>query len=179
MLKNLDSLVNELRREVDYLRHVVEPSGAMAALEAAAAEVVAAARAHGGFDLDLCDAFRGLVLEAAVRSAAGRSEAERLREAFDLLGKGAVVKQRNQYAVRNRERQKIEALRAALSAAETKSAGATASANTCANGKPVDIAVPVEATESAGTPASTAASTPPTTALSEPGASEQLLLAEA
>lgn len=79
------------------------------ALSAAASAFVTAAQARGpgALDLDMADAFRGLVLAVATRRH-GREEA------FRLLGRESFVKSRNHYRTLRREVEKVEALYKAL-----------------------------------------------------------------
>ncbi len=60
------------------------------------------------FDLDLCDAFRGLVLATAVQGLGSKDEA------FRLFGKGALVQSRNHQKTLRRDLEKVDALCKAL-----------------------------------------------------------------
>lgn len=91
------------------------PQGAVVAqLEKAAvafatkAKAVAMASAGsaegGGLDLDLADAFKGMVLAAAVETLGGRDEA------FRALGRDALVKNRNHHKVLRRELERVESI---------------------------------------------------------------------
>jgi len=64
------------------------------------------------FDLDLCDAFRGMVLGTAAQSL-GSKEA-----AFRLLGKGLLVQSRNHQKTLRRELEKVDVLCKALGEGE-------------------------------------------------------------
>ena len=78
------------------------------ALRAAAQAFVAEARKRTTpLDLDLADAFRGLVLGMAIRQV-GRDEG------FKLLGRESLVKNRNHHKALKRELEKVEALYKAL-----------------------------------------------------------------
>ncbi|MEZ4298078.1 MAG: sigma 54-interacting transcriptional regulator [Polyangiaceae bacterium] len=66
-------------------------------------------------DLDLCDAFKGLVLDAA--AARWPDDKDAVKKAFILLGKEPVVKSRNHWAHHEREMKVVEKLRAALDVA--------------------------------------------------------------
>jgi transcriptional regulator with AAA-type ATPase domain len=78
------------------------------ALRAAAQAFVAEARKRNGpLDLDLADAFRGLVLGMAIRQV-GRDEG------FKLLGRESLVKNRNHHKALKRELEKVESLYKAL-----------------------------------------------------------------
>jgi transcriptional regulator with AAA-type ATPase domain len=78
------------------------------ALRAAAQAFVAEARKRNApLDLDLADAFRGLVLGMAIRQV-GRDEG------FRLLGRESLVKNRNHHKALKRELEKVEALYKAL-----------------------------------------------------------------
>jgi hypothetical protein len=65
-------------------------------------------------DLDLADAFRGVVLGTAVQRQGGRDAA------FRLLGKGAQVQARNHHKMLRRELEKVDALCRALGEEEGK-----------------------------------------------------------
>ncbi|HRI65423.1 MAG TPA: sigma 54-interacting transcriptional regulator [Polyangium sp.] len=60
------------------------------------------------FDLDLCDAFRGMVLGTAAQNLGSREAA------FRLFGKGAQVQSRNHHKLLRRELEKVDALCKAL-----------------------------------------------------------------
>ncbi|MBU8899288.1 sigma-54-dependent Fis family transcriptional regulator [Corallococcus sp. H22C18031201] len=78
------------------------------ALRAAAQAFVSEARRRNApLDLDLADAFRGLVLAMAIRQV-GRDEA------FRLLGRESLVKNRNHHKALKRELEKVDALYKAL-----------------------------------------------------------------
>jgi hypothetical protein len=78
------------------------------ALRAAAQAFVAEARKRNApLDLDLADAFRGLVLGMAIRQV-GRDEG------FRLLGRESLVKNRNHHKALKRELEKVESLYRAL-----------------------------------------------------------------
>jgi DNA-binding NtrC family response regulator len=77
-------------------------------LHEAAQGFVLAAEERGGLDAELCDAFRGLVMGAAVQKLGSREDA------FRLLGRGALVDSRNHHRVLKRELVKVEALYDAL-----------------------------------------------------------------
>lgn len=94
-----------------------EDARALPAIVAAAAAFVAEAkrrRAAGGtLDLDLADAFKGLVLATAL-------EHDRDREAaFGLFGKSSLVKSRNHHKVLKREIERADALCRTLSPTST------------------------------------------------------------
>jgi DNA-binding NtrC family response regulator len=87
-------------------------------LEGAAEAFVTEAqrRAESGqnkLDLDLAEALKGLVIDAAKRRL-GNDEKEALRRAFVLLGKDATVEGRNHWALYKREMEKVSLARAAL-----------------------------------------------------------------
>ncbi|MCP3103285.1 sigma 54-interacting transcriptional regulator [Myxococcus sp. K15C18031901] len=78
------------------------------ALRAAAQAFVSEARRRNApLDLDLADAFRGLVLGMAIRQV-GRDDG------FKLLGRESLVKNRNHHKALKRELEKVEALYKAL-----------------------------------------------------------------
>jgi DNA-binding NtrC family response regulator len=78
------------------------------ALRAAAQAFVAEAQKRGQpLDLDLADAFRGVVLGLAIRQV-GREEA------FRLLGRESLVKNRNHHKALKRELERVDALYKAL-----------------------------------------------------------------
>jgi DNA-binding NtrC family response regulator len=77
-------------------------------LHEAAQGFVLAAEERAGLDLDLCEAFKGLVLGAAAVKLGSREDA------FRLLGRGALVESRNQYKTLKRELSKAEAFYRAL-----------------------------------------------------------------
>nr|QKW93881.1 DNA-binding transcriptional response regulator NtrC family protein [Vitiosangium cumulatum] len=79
---------------------------------AAQAFVQEAQRREGSLDLDLADAFRGFVLGTAVRQL-GRDEA------FRVLGRESLVRNRNHYKALKREVEKVDALLKALGEAGT------------------------------------------------------------
>jgi transcriptional regulator with AAA-type ATPase domain len=85
-------------------------------LRSAAQAIVNEAERHeekgGVFDLELCDAFRGLVLGTAALSL-GSKEA-----AFRLFGKGALVQSRNHQKTLRRDLEKVDALCKALGEGE-------------------------------------------------------------
>jgi DNA-binding NtrC family response regulator len=73
-------------------------------------------RVSGGeakLDMDVADAFKGLVIEAARRRLGG-DEGESLRRAYVLFGKESTVESRNQRAAYRRELDKIEEARRAF-----------------------------------------------------------------
>jgi hypothetical protein len=104
-----------LTRALDQ-EHLPEPRSLLDHLRIAAEEFVREAerRADGPdkLDLDLCDAFKGLVLEAACSRWPGDPNAT--KKAFLLLGKEAVVKSRNQGAHLEREMKEVEKLKSFL-----------------------------------------------------------------
>ena len=87
---------------------VAEPGSLLAQLwQAAVAFVEEAERrdpARGGLPLDLCDAFRGLVLGVALERL-GNTE-----QAFELLGQVQTLRHRNHHKVMRRELQKVREL---------------------------------------------------------------------
>ena len=85
-----------------------QESGVVALMEKAASMFAARARQGMELDLDLADAFKGLLLAAAVEAAGDRDEA------FKVLGREALVKNRNHHKVLKRELERVEALCRAL-----------------------------------------------------------------
>jgi hypothetical protein len=85
-----------------------QESGVVGLMERAAAAMVARARQGSEVDMDLADAFKGLLLAAAVDAAGGRDEA------FKALGREALVRNRNHHKVLKRELERVEALCRAL-----------------------------------------------------------------
>ncbi|HKE18712.1 MAG TPA: sigma 54-interacting transcriptional regulator [Kofleriaceae bacterium] len=87
---------------------VAEPGSLLATLwQAAGAFVQEAERrghARGGLQLDLCDAFRGMVLGVALQRLGDREQA------FELLGQGQALRHRNHHKVMRRELEKIREL---------------------------------------------------------------------
>jgi len=83
------------------------------AAEAFVTEAERAARRGKKLDMDLADAFKGFVIEAAKRRL-GPDEREALRRAFILLGKESTVESRNHSAVYRREVEKLEQARREL-----------------------------------------------------------------
>jgi len=82
--------------------------GVVALMERAAAALAAKAQKGPELDLDLADAFKGLLLASAVEAAGGRDEA------FKALGREALVRNRNHHKVLRRELERVEALCRAL-----------------------------------------------------------------
>jgi DNA-binding NtrC family response regulator len=86
------------------------------ALRNAASVIVAEAERleekGSAFDLDLCDAFRGMVLGTAAQSLGSREAA------FRLFGRGAQVQSRNHHKLLRRELEKVDALCKALGEGE-------------------------------------------------------------
>lgn len=94
------------------------PSSMLDQLERAAEAFVIEAerRAESGeqkLDMDVADALKGLVIEAAKRRF-GLDEKEALRRAFLLLGKEATVERRNHWAVYKREMERLREARRIL-----------------------------------------------------------------
>lgn len=102
------------RRHVDRslaYEEVAEPGSLLAQLwQAAGAFVDEAERrgARGGLSLELCDAFRGLVLGVAMQRLGDREHA------FELLGQEQTLRHRNQHKVMRRELEKVRELMRAL-----------------------------------------------------------------
>jgi DNA-binding NtrC family response regulator len=91
---------------------VAEPGSLLAQLWQAAGAFVQEAerrgRARGGLPLELCDAFRGMVLGVALQRVGNREQA------FALLGQGQALRHRNHHKVMRRELEKIRELVHAL-----------------------------------------------------------------
>jgi DNA-binding NtrC family response regulator len=85
-----------------------QDGGVVGLMEKAAAALASRARQGPELDLDLADAFKGLLLAAAVEAAGGRDEA------FKALGREALVRNRNHHKVLKRELERVEALCRAL-----------------------------------------------------------------
>ncbi len=78
-------------------------------MRAAAKAFVTESRRRGEpLDLDLADAFKGMVLATALEDDADRDRV------FERLGKGSLVKGRNHHKVLRRELERVEALHQAL-----------------------------------------------------------------
>ena len=96
-----------LERALAY-EDVAEPGSLLAQLWQAAGAFVEEAerrgRARGGLPLELCDAFRGLVLGVALERLGDREHA------FELLGQGQALRHRNHHKVMRRELEKIREL---------------------------------------------------------------------
>ena len=73
--------------------------------------------------MDLADAFKGVVIDAAKRRCAS-DEKEGLRRAFILLGKESMVVSRNHGAQWKREEEKMLMARKTLDDVEPESSGA-------------------------------------------------------
>jgi len=82
--------------------------GVVGLMVRAAAALAARARQGPELDMDLADAFKGLLLAAAVEALGGRDEA------FKALGREALVRNRNHHKVLKRELERVEALCRAL-----------------------------------------------------------------
>lgn len=111
--------IEEVDREVQRLAGIVQPKGALDAMRAAAEAFVSeAAQRPEGLSLDLADAFKGLVLEAAARRHAGFASGslppDAVPHAFRLLGKGTTVDSRNHRTAWAREAMRVEGLLDAL-----------------------------------------------------------------
>lgn len=86
----------------------------LAAAEAFVAEVERRVGAEDpAIDLDLTEAFKGLVMDAA-KKRFGADDKDAVKKAFLLLGKDNTVKSRNHLATYEREAEKVRALLAAL-----------------------------------------------------------------
>jgi len=85
-----------------------QEGGVVGLMERAAAALAARARQGPELDMDLADAFKGLLLAAAVEALGGRDEA------FKALGREALVRNRNHHKVLKRELERVEALCRAL-----------------------------------------------------------------
>ncbi|MEZ4311202.1 MAG: sigma 54-interacting transcriptional regulator [Polyangiaceae bacterium] len=80
--------------------------------EAFVSEVEKRSSCENKLDIDLCDAFKGLVLKAAVERWPDDREA--VKKALVLLGKESIVRSRNHWAWHEREMKLVEALHQAL-----------------------------------------------------------------
>ncbi|HTE51618.1 MAG TPA: sigma 54-interacting transcriptional regulator [Kofleriaceae bacterium] len=91
---------------------VAEPGSLVALLWQAAGAFVEEAerrgRARGGLPLELCDAFRGMVLGVALQRLGDRDQA------FELLGHHQTLRHRNHHKVMRRELEKVRELLRAL-----------------------------------------------------------------
>lgn len=85
------------------------------AAEAFVAEAERCTETGVRLDMDLADAFKGLVIEAAKRRWASEDK-DGVKKAFLLLGKEATVKSRNHWAAYEREMDKVVELRRVLGA---------------------------------------------------------------
>ncbi len=85
-----------------------QEGGVVSLMERAASALAGRARQGPELDLDLADAFKGLLLAAAVEATGDRDAA------FKALGREALVRNRNHHKVLRRELERVEALCRAL-----------------------------------------------------------------
>lgn len=121
MLSKIRIMSAELHREIE-ARAAEEKVPLLTAMLLAAQAFVTEAERRADttgepLNLDLAEAFKGLVIEVAEARYSG--DKDRVKKAFLLLGKGATVKGRNHWATHDREMGKLASLRSVLGILKT------------------------------------------------------------